>query len=339
MDGEAVWVRALDGTPGFAGADPESRTGWMDLAGRCEAPIAVGLWSRPLFRPEQHPVVGRLREFVRSGGSLELKVRCRRCFDCRRARLVEWLARFVAEWRAAPRTWFCTFTFNSEFLQANAGREEEAVSEELKRAFKRMRKGLVIPYGYKGADRAVPPVTDFRYLAVLERGEVNGRLHWHVLIHGSCRWIQIRAGWHAGHMQAKLLPKPSTSSGKYSEQEQRALQGAYYVLKYVTKTSRKLRPSLHYGSPPDKDQDVPSPRDAEVLTSAQRSGGATPTPTFADAEAVGRSTPTIPGGDFGGGVSPPHCDPAFRGRPMAEFAWRRECESPLPGALGDEIPF
>lgn len=122
------------------------------------------------------------------GLEVVIDVPCRRCAKCLQFRQMRWRQRAIAELHQAAganrRTWFVTLTFDPPHLAGiiqearrlmKVGTPEDelhkfvdrAAYRHLQRYFKRLRK--------EGAK--------FRYLAVYERGEENGRSHYHLFLH------------------------------------------------------------------------------------------------------------------------------------------------------------
>lgn len=158
-------------------------------------------------------------------------VPCRRCARCLRFRQMRWRERAIQEISWAKRTWFITLTFSPHHLAGilieAKGSEtkyvETAAYRHVQLFFKRLRK-----------DGAV-----FRYLAVFELGEKNGRMHYHLFLHEiGTRPIfktAIEAQWRS-FISCRLVGGDE------------AVRNASYVTKYATK-SFDIRPraSALYG--------------------------------------------------------------------------------------------
>lgn len=165
-------------------------------------------------------------------------VRCRKCAECKRERKRMWIARAIAEARQAPVTWLFTGTFACE------PPDEAAVVREGQRFLKRLRKGLAHPVETYRGPMAVPGVK-VRFLSVVERGDENGRLHWHAIIHGDgdlVRWLQLRTAWHAGHMHARRV----NARGDERLPDD-VLRQIAYVAGYLGKQPGRVVASLKYG--------------------------------------------------------------------------------------------
>lgn len=125
--------------------------------------------------------------------SLEVSahVPCRRCEKCLKFRQCRWRARAVVECERANRTWWMSLSFSPIHLagilaEARSGEVkdiERAAYRHVQKYFKRLRKGnkLIIEDGV--VKRRFNAPADFRYFAVYERGDLNGRSHYHLLLH------------------------------------------------------------------------------------------------------------------------------------------------------------
>lgn len=105
------------------------------------------------------------------------------------------------------KTWFSTFTYRGEFAPGYA---------EVQKALKRLR---------KNTGKAL------RYLCATEVGEL-GRLHYHLLVHGSFTRREIDGAWKAGFSHTRLVRSSRVSS---------------YVSKYTSKSGGRIRASSRYG--------------------------------------------------------------------------------------------
>jgi len=185
---------------------------------------------------------GKLPVEASQGVHFKMLARCRKCDNCIQWRSRVWMARAMVE-VADPDvlSYFGTLTFSPTWAVAkgcsHAFDTEDAVdiaSKELTLALKRHRKE-----------------NRFRYFAVLERGELRGRLHWHVLLHrpASSPYPSLATpvglryvfkGWHAGFTDIQLV---DVSEG---------WKAAAYVSKYITKCSgARVRASQGYGKEPE----------------------------------------------------------------------------------------
>lgn len=203
------------------------------FAGDCERPFhwdvrqrAYRTWVHgDLIMPNKEPII------VPPGPNVGLKVRCRKCWPCQLARRKEWIARAINEARAAEKTWFLTGTFREK------PEEEDAVVAEYQRYMKRLRNS-----GHA-----------FKYLAVLERGEKNGRLHVHALIHGAMQWKDVHDTWKAGFAKVNQVKAIFGEDGRMDDASARQIM---YIAGYVTGDIKfKVRASLRYGrTPPPQEQ-------------------------------------------------------------------------------------
>lgn len=166
---------------------------------------------------------------------------CRKCAKCLQFRQMKWRERALVEIMRGNRTWFVTLTFSPVHLTGitfEAAKErgsdalsrlEKAAYRHVQRYFKRLRKEGAV----------------FRYLAVFEQGEQNGRPHYHLLLHetGERPILKrtIEGKWRRGsHVHCRLVAKEADGA-------------ASYVTKYATKSaSVRLRASQRYGALPDR---------------------------------------------------------------------------------------
>jgi len=174
---------------------------------------------------------------------------CRKCEKCRLFRRMRWRQRIINEVVATDdagrRSWFVTITFSpihlagismrAAALAAKSGKpHSEAVErcayDDVQRFHKRLRK------------RLAPSGRAYRYVMVTEFGDLNGRLHYHALLHekaGPILYRDICDSWNGGFAQAKLVDC-STDRG--------VLGAASYVSKYIAKSASRLRASENYGA-------------------------------------------------------------------------------------------
>lgn len=172
---------------------------------------------------------------------MDIEVSCRKCRPCIKLKSYLWSERMKRELLNAPRTWWCTFTYNPRYRaellfrsSPEAGRETTArltdlVKQDMTKMLKRLRKaGLKI-----------------RYFAVMEHHK-DGFPHLHMLLHeqvrGEVTHRILTNHWPFGFVKCKLvnLTLPDSAS-KVSR----------YVAKYMTKTAdARVRASLKYGQIP-----------------------------------------------------------------------------------------
>lgn len=193
----------------------------------CDSPVEVTRYVTSKDRREEVMAM-----------EVHMKVPCRHCPKCLQRREILWKERALAEIEASERlgcrTWFVTLTFSPQHL---AGVLLEAESAEL-RAIERAAYRHVQRY-LKRLRKAVEG--RFRYLAVYERGEENGRSHYHLLLHEQgpkpVTKAVLEEQWRS-FVHARLV---SSEEGRRT---------ARYVCKYTTK-ALEIRPraSSRYGLP------------------------------------------------------------------------------------------
>jgi hypothetical protein len=135
---------------------------------------------------------------------------CKTCDECLKIEAWRWAQRVRLEMLYA-KTWFITLTYRGTM---------KVGYDEIQKMVKRLRKKHT-----------------FRYLAVAEEGEKNGRLHYHMVIHGDLTKREVRSEWKHGFSDAKLSRDSNISS---------------YISKYISKAKSKLggkcyRASIGYG--------------------------------------------------------------------------------------------
>lgn len=202
----------------------------LALLGGRDGILSRSQWSvycddpRPVFR-------GTSRKHDRNPVETLIYTPCRKCPKCLQFRQMRWRERAQSELLLVPRSWFVTLTFSpvhlagviAEASRLGGGRlkVEKCAYGHVQRYFKRLRKrGL-----------------GFRYLAIAEYGEKQGRLHYHVLLHQQgvkpILKSALEAEWRS-HVHARLV---SNSAGSAS-----------YITKYLTKSlETKPRASTSYG--------------------------------------------------------------------------------------------
>lgn len=248
-----------------------------DLSGRCSSDLVV-----------EQAGYGHLRlgskgeEKWEPARTLSLKVPCRKCGPCRKARRMLWTDRAVREYRASTRSWFVTLTFRPEEryklrLQAvkrlrDSGGDFERLSErdqfaELLREYQRP-VSLYLMRLRKGLAKRGWELTSFRYILVPER-HADGAPHFHAILHEVAedqplRKARIEEAWTHGVLHARLL------------KDERA---ARYAVKYLGKQDfcGRLRASRHYGEVSEPQQVAPFASVKEGLR-----GGAPPAPLAHD---------------------------------------------------------
>lgn len=228
----------------------------VDLGVRCDAPVTIERFARPeaanwpgIYVPTAKLCTFYNRTIAVEPGSnhpiqIEIEVPCRKCVSCLRHRANLWRGRAQAEFSAAVRTWFCTFTLTPDeqfnaLLRARAFMAERStVFEELSEADQfcarvRAINPDITRYVKRVRKQSGSPL---RYLFVAERHE-SGLPHFHALFHERNAAMPLRKSvlkgqWLLGHSQFKLA-EPAA---------------AWYVCKYLSKElATRVRGSLNYG--------------------------------------------------------------------------------------------
>lgn len=154
--------------------------------------------------------------------------RCRRCDSCLQLRRWSWFKRAVTETWAHPKTWFVTLTFRNKSMLTKEVEAYELIKIWIKRTRRR------VPY--------------LKYICATEYGSLNGRLHYHLLMHGNADLTgrRIRKGWSHGISEAKKLHvDPASTLSEIANGTHR--QVIKYVLKYIVKDTNRIRASGMYG--------------------------------------------------------------------------------------------
>lgn len=204
----------------------------------------VGHVVEALGRPYcDAPVPVRLAAPKGTGGyEVQMWGPCRRCPKCLQFRSLKWRDRAMNELalthQRGRRSWLLTLTFSPPHL-AGILAEAKARGDGSLAAIDRVAYGHVRGY----LDRVRKAGFPFRYLAVFERGELNGRAHYHLLLHegpkGPILKRTLETRWRS-HVHARLV---RMDTGR----EQRG--AASYVAKYATKAPEiRLRASSRYGA-------------------------------------------------------------------------------------------
>lgn len=208
-----------------------------DISGKCKVPVGRVLAARAdSGSPDPKSLY------------LTLKVKCRKCDQCRDDRRYEWRMRIRNELRTSYRTWFGSMTFapQGHFLMLTRARakalargvdpsewsirdeflaREAEGYKEVQKFFKRVRK-----------ETALGPKA-LRYVVITEPHK-SGLPHYHVLVHEKFHGQNVRHKclnhhWKMGFCNFKLV-----------EEERRGL----YLAKYLQKdSSARVRPSGGYG--------------------------------------------------------------------------------------------
>lgn len=216
-----------------------------NYAGNCQRPITVEKIGRPLLPLGKGTHVVRTTDSASLMTLVEYEVPCRQCDNCLRRRAAHWRLRAMAEYRAAPRTWFGSLTLNPQqhsnvtnacrlvamrngddfdtfSPEAQFALRDRAIYREVKLYLKRMRTA-------SGAS--------IRFLCVAEAHK-NGLPHYHMLVHEAgntpIRHALLSGQWRIGFSQWKLVADP---------------RAAGYVTKYLSKSAMaRVRASAAYGN-------------------------------------------------------------------------------------------
>lgn len=243
-----LFTRAL-ATPGHIRRGPTIVE--ADMSAGCHSPVSVTyIGRRETFVLKRHTTAFDGPAFARpdqwESVSVTLHCKCRKCEHCLKKKRQHWWFRAKYETALAPRTWFCTLTFDQQALfkcqleaQRHATRrgiDWESLDEEAKRIRVLARAGANVTLWIKRVRKSAHG--PLRYLVVSEYGEENGRLHFHALIHevvaGAVKYDLLRSRWrNFGFGTFKLADENAPS----------------YVAKYISKDVRaRVRASEHYGS-------------------------------------------------------------------------------------------
>lgn len=162
---------------------------------------------------------------------VSMQVPCRKCAKCLQFRQMQWRERAIHELTRANRTWFVTLTFSPHHL---AGILAEAKGAEIKQI-----EAAAYPHVQRFIKRLRKLKAVFRYLAVYERGEENGRSHYHMFLHENgpnpVTKVLLESQWRS-FIHARLVSCDGSDGS------------ASYLTKYATKNfDIRPRASAHYG--------------------------------------------------------------------------------------------
>lgn len=176
-------------------------------------------------------------------------VPCRKCARCLQIRQMQWRTRILSEARLVPFNYFLTLTFSPAHLAGVLAEAQKRKDKSVEGAgyrhvslyLKRLRKGRKmtsrgVTKDSLGRTRQAFDPLKFRFFAAAEYGDLNGRLHFHLMLHCD-RWIPPEVFQDEWRSRATAELVKST-------------QGcATYVSKYLTKdqTPGRARASLRYG--------------------------------------------------------------------------------------------
>lgn len=155
-----------------------------------------------------------------------------------------WIYRIQTELHLAPRTWFVTLTYGpsafrvlreESFLRWCGVKDLPVVPDTSGPTqaiiFEKLAAYCLRLYLQRLRNAHIR----FRYIAVLENGTKNGRIHYHLFIHCGQKVSRrdLDKHWHFGYTKTKLVRDSKTS---------------YYVAKYITKQQGRIKCSSQYGS-------------------------------------------------------------------------------------------
>lgn len=237
---QAMTARRLAGKIAASGDYVKKGPGYYALwEPYCEAPIRVG---------KQTPVKMGLKPV-----EAYMHVPCRKCWRCRYIRRQEWISRVGRECSRHAYNYAVTLTFSpahlAELDQRCSALEGDHVRlveaeayKDVQKFVKRLRKGRAMnnrASTRSETKRLIYPPLKFRFVTVLEKGELRGRLHFHSVFHSHVELptVAIEREWRS-RSECELVKDRSAF--------------AVYVSKYLTKDlSRKPRFSRAYGAGAD----------------------------------------------------------------------------------------
>lgn len=233
-----------------SGAIYENYAFHWNLSHNCEDPYIRCIDGRlsPTFDPSKLKALTVTQNMRGLPLQVILKLRCRRCEACKKAKRNSWSYRAKSECAKSQRNWFVTLTLGNLFRDAIPMDKRLIEMQKLvTKYFKRLRKNT-------GAK--------FRYLCVFELHK-DGTPHAHLIMHDTDSRLRERTithTWLAGFSQARLVNIDKSHNA------------VHYVVKYLTKdTQSRVRSSLHYGldHSPSETTDVinpdPNPPPEETL--------------------------------------------------------------------------
>lgn len=170
---------------------------------------------------------------------------CRKCVKCLRVRARRWRDRAETELASCAKTWMVTLTYDAmnyhrllmeSMLAKNRKGYPDTDFSTPEGEFQLMAwwGGMDVTKYLKRVRKQLPP-RSLRYLLVTETGELRGRMHFHLLLHGSAdlTYRVITSPWNHGFIHAKLADAKAPR----------------YVTKYVAKSMlSRVRASVNYGS-------------------------------------------------------------------------------------------
>ena len=203
----------------------EVETTWKP---HCDAPVTIQSWTG-----KAHP----------TPFGVTMAVPCRKCLRCLQIKQMRWRQRIINEtlltFQRGRRTWFGTLTISPIHMAGIIAEALEKFGDKSARSIDRCAYNHVRKY----LDRVrKASKTVFRYCAVLERGEDNGRTHYHLMIHEVGPYPLL-------HRQLDTQWRSFTKWKLVHADEGRELaKVARYISTYATKTAEtRIRASARYG--------------------------------------------------------------------------------------------
>lgn len=145
-----------------------------------------------------------------------LQVPCGKCIECRKQRVNSWYVRLENELKRSDTAYFCTFTYDENYLPFTDNLNDTLDYTDLQRMFKRLRKKMAKKTPHK-----------LRYYAVGEYGSTYNRPHYHAIIFNPLSEDDIINEWNDG----KGSPLGFVHVGKVES------ASIYYTLKYTLKSA------------------------------------------------------------------------------------------------------
>lgn len=163
---------------------------------------------------------------------------CRQCDKCIEVRRRLWRNRLRAELAAHSHNFLVTLTFTDAMLaiasmrsDGTPGSLERECYEPVQRYLKRLRKRM----------------GDFRFVAIFERGDLNGRPHFHLVIHRRV-YTPLRAFEEANTTRGGRVVSVRLWPARMRSELVRTRGVASYLAGYLTKSADgRPRASLGYG--------------------------------------------------------------------------------------------
>lgn len=206
-----------------------------DYSGNCCSPVLIPKTGVP-------SVIGWLNGKEEKVHNVDIRVRCRKCPDCLKARAHHWRMRALNEIANSNRTWFGTLTLRPE----EQFRAMAKARQTLKRGGTNWEHLTSAEHFTETCREIVPDLQRYlkrirkhaagvRFLAVFEPHK-SGQPHIHMLVHETKDSVRHRrlAAWPLGFTKFNLVAQNDT-------------RAAHYVSKYLVKSLYRPIASLHYG--------------------------------------------------------------------------------------------